>query len=257
MKLKKEILATAFLCILLQTALSQTIIRGTVYSRIEGIPVQGVSVLAISGVGTSTDSLGHFSIHVNSRDSIYFSWQGKSTDHFAVSGINSNEPFNLNLDEANVSSLPALQVSGERDYRMDSVSNRSQYQSVFGYETKSGMQEKNLNQAGGLGPGWDLNKRFSPSADNHTEALQQKPLENEQDAYVNHKFSRALVKKITGLESPALESFMKAFRPRYDELRRFETDYEYYQWISDMAKVFKDEWGLQTGFLILTWDGYL
>jgi len=213
MKVKYEILAIALIFTSLQTAHSQTIIKGTVYTRRDGTALRGVSLFTVSGVGTATDSLGHYSIRLAATDSIYFSWLGRVTDRFATKDIQPDQPFDLNLDETNVRSLPALLVNGRWDYVQDSLNNRELYQKVFGYETKSGLQEKNVNQLGGVGLGWDLNNMFNPSADSHTQALQQKLLENEQDQYINHKFNRALVKRITRLEPPALDSFMMDYRP--------------------------------------------
>jgi hypothetical protein len=257
MKDKIELLVTASIFAFLQTALGQTTlngqttVKGTVHARRDGNPLRGVSVLAVSGAGTATDSLGQYSIRLAVTDSIYFSWLGKVTDRFAVKNLHPDEPFDINLDEVNVRSLPALLVNGSKDYLQDSLIDRGQYQKVFDYEAKSGLQEKNLNQLGGLGLGWDLNNMFSPSNDSHTQALQQKLLETEQDKYINHKFNRSLVKKISGLEPPLLDSFMKAYRPRAETLQKFETDYEYYQWISDQAKLFREELKLLSALSIM------
>lgn len=241
MKVNYGALATALIFTFLQTAHGQTMISGTVYARKDGTPLRGVSILTVSGKGTATDSLGHYSIPVAFNDSIYFSWLGKVTERFAVKDLKAGEPFDLNLDEVNVHYLPAISVNGPRDYQQDSLKNREQYQKVFGYDAKSGLQDKNLNQLGGFGLGWDLNNMISPSANAHKEALQEKLTENERDKYIDHKFNRSLVKRISGLEPPALDSFMKAYRPSVEDLQKFETDYEYYQWISTSAKIFKED----------------
>lgn len=254
MKVNYTLLAIVFILVSPQTASSQTIIKGTVYTRRDGTPLQGVSVLAISGAGTSTDSLGRYSIPVTDGDSIFFSWLGKVTDRFPAKNIRADESFDINLDEVNVHSLPAILVNGRRDYFQDSLKNRELYQKVFGYESKSGPQDKDLNQLGGVGLGFDLDNMFSPSADNHTQALQQKLMENEQDKYIDHKFNRTLVKRVTRLEPPALDSFMKTYRPSFELLHRFETDYEYYQWILDEAKFFREQWNLQSAFRIFAWQ---
>jgi len=54
-------------------------------------------------------------------DSIYFSWLGRVTDRFAVKNIPPDSTFDINLDEVNVRSLPALLVSGRPDYTQDSL----------------------------------------------------------------------------------------------------------------------------------------
>ncbi len=252
-----SLMASAILMISTQTGRCQVQIKGTVYTRREGMPLRGVSVLSVDGGGTATDSLGRYNMSLASADSIFFSWLGKSTDKFAVKDISPNEPFDLNFDEVNVRSLPAISVNGPRDYMTDSFSNRTQYQNVFGYQAKSGPEEKYVNQASNFGLGWDMNNLLNPSADNRSQALQQRLVENEKDKYIDHRFNPALVKRLTGLESPALDSFMKSYRPTYDTLRAFETEYEYYQWISVSGKNFKETWNREFIFKLLSYPVFI
>jgi hypothetical protein len=45
----------------------------------------------------------------------------------------------------------------------------------------------------------------------------QKHLESqEQDKYVDWRFSKTIVRRITGLQSPALDSFLVWYRPAYE-----------------------------------------
>jgi hypothetical protein len=256
-RLGEKLLLITLIFIACQAAKAQVFIKGTVYSRKDGIPLSGVSVLTVSGTGTMTDSLGYYSIRLAPTDSIYFSWLGKITDKFIVRNIPPDEPFNLNIDEVNIRSLPSFSFNGPKDYFMDSINNRAQYQNVFGYETKSGPQEKNANQMDGVGLGWDLKTLLNPSADNRTQALQQRMVESEKDKYIDHRFNPALVKKITGLESPALDNFMKVYRPSYEALQGFETDYEYFQWISGSAKKFKEQWNRAIAIKLFSFSGFI
>jgi hypothetical protein len=64
----------------------------------------------------------------------------------------------------------------------------------------------------------------------------------ERDKYIDHRFNKALVKRITNLTSPMLDSFMVEYRPTYETLQSFETDYEYYKYIKDFYQVFMYEW---------------
>jgi hypothetical protein len=253
----KNLLIIIIIFISGKVAHAQVFIKGTVYSRKDGIPLSGVSVLSVSGIGTMTDSLGYYSIRLASTDSIYFSWLGKITDKFIVRNIPPNEPFNLNIDEVNIRSLPSFAFNGPKDYFMDSINNRSQYQKVFGYETKSGPQEKNANQTDGVGLGWDLNSILNPSADNRTQNLQQRMIETEKDKYIDHRFNPALVKKITGLESPSLDNFMKLYRPSYESLQGFETEYEYFQWISESGKTFREQWNRAIAIRLLFYSCFI
>lgn len=137
----------------------------------------------------------------------------------------------------------------------DSIANRTQYQNVFGYQSKSGPLEKNISQAGNFGLVWDMNNLLNPSSDNRSQALQQRLIESEKDKYIVHRVNLALVKRITGLESPALDSFMKLYRPTYETSHSFETEYEYFQWISISGKNFKEAWNREIIFRLLPSSG--
>jgi hypothetical protein len=223
----------------------QVLIHGTVYNRAEGKPLSGVSVLSVSGAGTSTDSLGHYQIRLAFTDSLYCSWLGKATARFAVKDIPADQAFDLDLNETNSILLPAFSVIGGKDYYRDSVSNRAYYSKAFGYTGRDGLQDRNPGQTGGVGFSFDLDNLINPSADNRAQALQQRLQEDERDKYIDHKFNRPLVKKITGLETPLLDSFMRVYRPSFEQLHVFGTDYEYYEWISTSAKSFMEAWKME------------
>jgi hypothetical protein len=227
-------------------AVGQVIIRGTVYDHSEGKPLPGVSVLAVSGAGTSTDSLGHYSIRLAFGDSLYCSWLGKVTVKYAVKDIPPEQPFNLTVEEISVRSLPVFSVfSADRNYYEDSINNRQHYGKSFDYESRGAADGFKMSQRGGFGVGLDLKSLLSPGDDNRALALQQRLEENEKDKYIDHRFNKALVKKITHLESPALDLFMELYRPSYDALHQFETEYDYYQWISNKAKNFTENRNLE------------
>src|ERR1700754_3846387 len=76
-------------------ALAQVQINGTVYDRTARIGMPGVSVRSTSGVGTVTDSAGHYSIRLPFSDSLSFSYQGKVTTKFPVKDIPFNHPFDM------------------------------------------------------------------------------------------------------------------------------------------------------------------
>ncbi len=238
---QNRLVANALILFCSQITTGQSLIRGTVYNRSEGNPLAGVSVLGISGPGTATDSLGHYSIRLDSDDSLYFSWLGKATARFAVKDIPPGQPFDLNLEDMNLRSLPVYSVIGT-DYYQDSIRNREEYRRAFGYEGKDGPESTGMNQGGGVGIGLDLDNLLHPGADNRALALQQRLEEDEKDKYIDHRFNRALVKKITGFESQALDDFMRLYRPSFEKLHAFETDYEYYQYISRSAKSFTGDW---------------
>jgi hypothetical protein len=67
-------------------------------------------------------------------------------------------------------------------------------------------------------------------------------LEEERDKYVDHRFNKILVKKITGLQPPALDIFMRTYRPSYEFIQNCENDYEFYKYIKDCGLYFSQRW---------------
>jgi len=61
-------------------------------------------------------------------------------------------------------------------------------------------------------------------------AFQKRLNQEEQDKYVDHRFTRAIVRKITGLNGDSLNTFMSNYRPSY-EFTQISNDYEFLEYI--------------------------
>jgi hypothetical protein len=215
-------------------------ISGTVYDGSQRFALQGVSVMGTSGVGTATDSLGRYSILLPIGDSLNFSYLGRGTAKFPVKDMPQGFPFDMSLDVA-VDSLPAVMVRS-RDYHTDSLENRKEYQKAFDYGY-SYVDKMNSGRGGrSVGVGIDLDLLFGNKKRKQMLALQRRLEEEELDKYVDHRFNRALVRRITGLEPPALDSFMRQYRPSKEFIQGCETDYEFDHYIREWGKYFADDW---------------
>ena len=76
---------------------------------------------------------------------------------------------------------------------------------------------------GGVSVGFDLDEiinMFRFKRNKSLASLQQRLLQQEEDKYIDHRFSMAFVRKITKLTSPELEDFMKEYRPDYEMVQR-------------------------------------
>ncbi len=219
---------------------AQVIIKGTVYDRSQLHPVQAVSVLGNSGIGTLTDSLGRYSIRLASTDSIYFSYLGKTTAKFAVNEISSNLQFDMSIDVDIIDSLQSISVISH-SYQSDSLQNRKDYERIFNFGTKT-IENMKTGKRGGLAIGFDMDNFFSAASNRRTLAFQQRLVDEEQDKYIDHRFTKAIVKKLTGLEPPLIDTFMRDYRPSYDYLKSFTTDWEFYKYISESSKFFLEVW---------------
>jgi hypothetical protein len=69
-------------------------------------------------------------------------------------------------------------------------------------------------------------------------SFQNRLIEEEQDKFINNRFSKTLVKQITGLENRDLEKFMVVYKPPY-EFTAFSEEYEFHKYILDASKYFK------------------
>jgi hypothetical protein len=69
-------------------------------------------------------------------------------------------------------------------------------------------------------------------------AFQRRLVEEEHDKFIDHRFNRSIVKKITHMDGEELDSFMVRFRPSF-EFTEGTTDYEFYDYIRLASKQFK------------------
>jgi hypothetical protein len=231
-----------------QAAIGQVVIKGTVYDRSRYFAMPGVSVMGTSGAGTMTDSAGKYSIRLGKNDSLYFSYLGKATARFPVKTIAANYPMDISLG-VSVDSLP-LVVVRPKVYRYDSLENREEYRRVFEYQQPDYLGSANE----GFGVGLNLDALFNAKKIRQTLALQRRLIEQEHDKYVDHRFTKILVRKITGLPSPAIDTFMRAYRPSYEFIQRCENDYEYYKYIRDWGREFWQEWKVWYPRDLLIWE---
>ena len=61
-------------------------------------------------------------------------------------------------------------------------------------------------------------------------SFQRRLIAEEEDKFIDHRFSKTLVKKITALSGTELEKFMKIYRPTL-EFTQESNEYEFYSYI--------------------------
>lgn len=214
---------------------AQVQVHGTVYDRSARFGMAGVSVKSNSGGGTVTDSLGRYNIWLPLNDSISFSYQGKSTQKFAVREIRRGRAFDMSL-HVDIKTLPTVEVvSKPHTHQLDSIENRREYRKIFDFE-------RDYLTAGNGTAGVNLDLLLSMKKAKRMEQFRRRLEAQEREKYIDYRFNRGLVKRITGLETPALDTFMLQFRPSYEMLIWFENDYEYYRYIRDEGRYFSEIW---------------
>jgi hypothetical protein len=205
-------------CFLTEAHAQVVTISGTVYDISARRPLEAVGVLSTSGRGTITDSLGKYTITVPARDSIWFSLIGKTTMKYPVDTITNLDNFNVMIHIRSFE-LPEVKVRNSY-YKFDSLQNRKDYAKIFDFK-KPGLRLSNnpTYNPGGLTVGFDLDEiinMFRVKRNRSILSLQKRLLDQEQEKYVNNRYSKQFVRKITKLTSPELDTFMVRYRPDYE-----------------------------------------
>jgi hypothetical protein len=212
----------------IKAAAQQVTIHGTVFNMYRTKPLDRVSVVCSCGSGTITDSNGNYFIRVYQSDSLRFSYLGRATQMFPVSMMNATTGFDIAL-HVNPTELAEVRIA-PRNYYMDSLQNRKDYEKIFNYK-KPGLALSDGSSGSGVGLDLDeIINMFRFKRNRRLLAFQERLIEDEQDKFIDHRFTRYIVKKIIGLDGNALDSFMFRFRPSF-YFTKTSSDYEFYAYI--------------------------
>ncbi len=196
------------------------------YDSTRNFPMEAVSVLSSSGTGTITNSDGQYEIEVKEKDSIWFSYLNKPTKKFAVLKIANPFAFDISI-QVSVQVMKEVQVL-PRSYKLDSIRNREDYAKIFNFQ-----KPKLKPSISGMGVGFDLDEiinMFRVRRNKSMLAFKERLLNEEREKAVDHRFNKALVRRLTMLEGNELDSFMLLYRPSY-QFTMGSTDYDFQQYI--------------------------
>ena len=188
----------------------------------------GVSVMSSSGKGTSTNNEGRYEIDVSENDSIWFSYLGKPTMKYAVLKMNDPLHFDISI-QINIPVLKEVRIRPP-NYKLDSIRNREDYASIFNYR-KPGLRTTSSQ----VTSGFDLDEiinMFRFKRNKSMASFQKRLLQEERDKFVDHRFSKGLVIRLTRLSGNELDSFMQVFRPSY-QFTLLTSDYDFQKYIKD------------------------
>ena len=197
-----------------------TTISGIVYDISGRRPIESVVVNSSTNKAI-TDSLGRYIITVRSKDSIWFSLFGKNTQKYPIDTVTDPHNFNIMIHVAGYD-LPEVRVRNSY-YKLDSIQNRNDYAKYFNYQPP-GLKLSNNQQLfgqGGLTVGFDLDEiinMFRFHRNRNLQFLQNRLVSQEHEKYVNYRFTKRFVQKLTHLEGDALVKFMNYCRPSYEVL---------------------------------------
>lgn len=225
-----------FIFVFAQNASAQYKIKGTVYDSSYMKPLIAVTVQSTGGKATVTNDKGQYEIPVAEKDSIWFSYLDKPTRKYPVLKIYDVTRFDIALQTYNV--LDEVTIR-KKSYRMDSLQNRKDYAKIFDFRRPN---VESMTSIGSMGAGIDIGeliRLFQFRKNKSTLKFQDRLLQQERDKYVDNKFNRGLVKRLTGLtDGEELEAFMIAYRPLYESII-ISSDYQFQAYIRNSFEEFK------------------
>jgi hypothetical protein len=186
--------------------------------------------------------MGNYIIAVKPKDSIWFSLIGKNTMKYPVDTISNTTSFNVMI-HVYVNDLPEVKVRN-RYYRFDSAQNRKDYAKAFNFRKPGIRLSNNPNyNPGGVSVGFDLTElinMFRFKRNRQMAALQNRLLQQEQDAYIKHRFTRAFVSKVLGIQGATVDSVMEHCRPPYEFLTQLN-DLEFGYYIQQCYEIYRTD----------------
>lgn len=201
--------------------------KGTVFDSSHRYRIEAVTVVSTAGRMTMTDSLGRYQIAVGEKDSIWFSYLGKPTPKYPVLKIVDVTQFDIALRLK--SDVMKEVIVRNRNYRQDSIQNRKDYAKVFDFHRPN---VASLTSIGPTGAAIDLDELirvFQFRKNKSMEKFKERLEEQERQKFIDHRFNKALVRRLTNLDGSNLDVFMLKFRPSYAfTLTASEYDFQMY-----------------------------
>lgn len=220
---------------------AQLTVSGTVFDSGRRNYVPNVQVQSTGGSSTRTDTMGHYKILVNEGDSLTFIYKNKPTQKFAVKDIASPGQFDLSLGITVKDGFRTLKevIVFAKSYRQDSIENRQTYADVYNYHKPT--IRTSISPGGAVGADVDeIINMFRFKRNKRLRAFQARLEQQEQDHYVDYRFNKNFVRRITGLQGAELDSFMVRYRPNY-QFASMADEVSFNKYVLNASYAFKAE----------------
>jgi hypothetical protein len=201
------------------TASAQQFLTGKVYVKGSSDTLISVSIHNITqGRYDLSDEDGSYRIQAAAGDHIAFSAVGHKPDTLTVTASILTASYPVFL-EIKPQTLATARVEFT-NYQLDSLDRRKEY----GWVYEQGHEKRFEQQRPGDGVGVNMNIfRNTSTAARQRKELEKRLAKEEQEYYVDFRYSKEYVARITRLQGDSLKMFMKKYRPSYDYCRRAAT----------------------------------
>lgn len=160
---------------------------------------------------------GSYRIQAAPGDHISFSSVGYKSDTITVTAslLTASCPIYL---EVRPQTLQAVRVGELSNYQLDSIDRRKEYGWVYEHDN-SPRVAKDRQGADGVGVTLNIFRNTSSAAKQRIR-LEKRLAKEEEEFYVDSRYNKDYVSKITRLKGDSLAEFMRRYRPSYDYCRR-------------------------------------
>ncbi len=205
-----------FVGVLPNILFGQVIVSGTVFDSTKVFTVSGVQVFSTSGNSSITDSLGAYHISTQPNDSIHFFYKNKYTVKFPIANVKDLNAFDISLhikSEQKYKLLAPITIYSNT-YKLDSLENRITYNKYF--QDKKSVLQTTYDPGGPAGLDLDaLIGAFQFRKNRQRLAFQTRLIEEEQERFVDYRFSKRTITRVTGLKDEYIDLYRKLYRPSY------------------------------------------
>jgi len=236
--MRKIIITVGLLFMSVLSFAQSTYVYGKLIDSITLLPVQDVNVVNLNTGGTDvTNNRGLFMLQGSFNDTLMFSKIDYENQRIVLAGNKiARDTLNIIL-VPQIRELRSVTVSAYSyaDYQQDSTARRNDFAQSIGFP-HHWVEGSNS----GAGFGFSLDRLFSKKEKNKKAAYEFFQ-QNEEQQYINFRFSPILVHSYTGLRGDSLQLFINRYQPSYKWLRAHRTNEDLLYYINDKLKDFYPE----------------
>ena len=217
----KRYLLILFLISTLSSHAQQTL-SGKVCGE-DSVAIRGVSIFnKTTNFLTTSDSSGNYAIKGKAGDTIVFRTLGYFQSVY-VMAVNKTTHQHIMVRQS--VQLQTISIRGS-NYKQDSINFHQEYASSLNFRRPKWYEvytitAVNLN---------NLQKALSIKGNKKKIKFRKQLINYEHEEFVNYKYSREIVNKLTNLEGDSLSLFMEQYHPTYDFMKD-ATDYDLWNFI--------------------------
>ncbi|HVU58220.1 MAG TPA: hypothetical protein VHD83_24335 [Puia sp.] len=163
-----------------------------------------------------SDERGTYRIQSMPGDLLIFTHVGYWADTLVVDSSMLSGDYAIYMD-LKPQTLRAVQVGSLSNYQLDSMARREEYAWVYDHTTPPRIERKRTGD--GVGINLDLFRNASKE-DKDREKLKKRIMREEEEYYVDFRYAREYVSRLTKLKGDSLQQFMMHYRPSYDFCRK-------------------------------------